>query len=125
MLLPLNLFKYGIVGISGIFIDFGITWFLKEKIRSNKYLANASGFSVAVISNFLLNKYWTFQNHSPNQGWQFLLFLLIAVVGLLLNFILIKFIHGKKKVPFYTAKILAIGIVFCWNYCANTLITFR
>jgi putative flippase GtrA len=36
--------KFCIVGSSGMVVDFGTTWFLKEKVRVNKYLANSAGF---------------------------------------------------------------------------------
>ena len=33
--------------------------------RANKYLANSSGFVCAVVSNYLLNRIWTFESHDP------------------------------------------------------------
>ena len=38
--------KFCVVGGSGVFIDFGITYLCKEWLRLNKYLANSLGFSV-------------------------------------------------------------------------------
>ena len=60
-----QLIKFALVGITGMGLDFVTTWLLKEKIKINKFLANAAGFSIAVINNFLLNKYWTFDNQNP------------------------------------------------------------
>lgn len=48
----IKIVKFGLVGFSGLLIDFGTTYFFKEKLNSNKYLANAFGFCIAVISNF-------------------------------------------------------------------------
>ena len=36
--------KFCVVGGSGVFIDFGITYLCKEWLRLNKYLANSLGF---------------------------------------------------------------------------------
>ena len=62
----LKIFKFGIVGLSGMAIDFFITWLCKEKLSLNKYIANSLGFSVAVVNNFFLNYYWTFQKNNSN-----------------------------------------------------------
>ena len=39
--------KFCVVGGSGVFIDFGITYLCKEWLRLNKYLANSLGFLCA------------------------------------------------------------------------------
>ena len=36
----LTILKFGIVGASGVALDFAVTWFLKEKIGMRKYAAN-------------------------------------------------------------------------------------
>jgi putative flippase GtrA len=57
--------KFGAVGFSGVFVDFGVTWICREKIRLNQYVANSTGFMFAVISNYTLNRIWTFQSQDP------------------------------------------------------------
>ena len=44
--------KFGIVGGFCFVIDFSITYYLKEKSKVYKFVANASGFIVSVIINF-------------------------------------------------------------------------
>jgi putative flippase GtrA len=36
--------KFGIVGASGVIVDFGITWLLKEWVKINRHAANSTGF---------------------------------------------------------------------------------
>ena len=76
----LKFFKFGLVGFSGLIIDFGITWICKEKLKLNKYLANGFGFLFGVTNNYFLNKYFTFDNHNEEIGFQFLSFLIIINV---------------------------------------------
>ncbi|MFO8148045.1 MAG: GtrA family protein [Bacteroidota bacterium] len=116
--------KFALVGTSGLFIDFGITFFLKEKFSSNKYLANSIGFSFAVISNYFLNKYWTFQDFNPEILFQGLKFVFIAILGLLINNLVIYLLNHHKRLNFYVAKVFAIGIVVLWNFTANYFYTF-
>lgn len=117
--------KFGIVGFSGVFVDFGMTWLLKDKLGINKYWANSTGFMLAVVSNYILNRIWTFESHDPNVAWQFLQFVLISLVGLAINNGIIYLLTEKQwKTNFYLAKIVATGVVTFWNFGANVLFTF-
>ena len=114
--------KYGIVGLSGFCIDFSITIFLKEKLRIHRYIANSSGFTVAASSNWFLNRIWTFNSNNPQVLLEYGSFFLISLIGLATN-------NGflwlfEKKMNFYGAKILAIGVTALWNFFANYYITF-
>ena len=109
----------------GIGIDFFITWLCKEKIGINKYISNAIGFSFAVVNNFLWNRYWTFGANNQPFAEQFLKFVLIAVVGLILNSLLLFLIVRFLQINFYVTKLLVIGLVFFWNFFMNYLFTFN
>ncbi|MBK8558036.1 MAG: GtrA family protein [Lewinellaceae bacterium] len=117
--------KFGVVGFSGLFVDFGITWVAKEILKLNKYVANSTGFMCAVVSNYILNRIWTFESHDPNVAVQFSKFLLIALVGLAINNGIIYLLTERFKVNFYVAKLVATGVVTVWNFGANVLITFN
>ena len=121
----LRIFKYGIVGIFGMFLDFSITFICKEKLYFNKYLSNSIGFTVAVIFNYLGNKYWTFNNHTEKSIVQFILFFFFSTVGLILNNVAINILHDKLKLKFYVSKLAATCIVFIWNYTLNSSFTFN
>jgi putative flippase GtrA len=117
--------KFGVVGIIGVGIDFFITWLCKEKMCLNKYVSNAIGFSFAVINNFLLNRYWTFEANNQAFGEQFLKFVLIAIAGLAINSLFLFLIHRFLQINFYVTKLLVIGLVFFWNFYMNYLFTFH
>jgi putative flippase GtrA len=116
--------KFALVGTSGLFIDFGITFLLKERFLFNKYFANSIGFSFAVISNYFLNKYWTFHDLDPEIFSQAGKFVLIAIIGLIINNQVIYLFNHKNQWNFYIAKVFAIGIVVLWNFSANYFYTF-
>lgn len=123
--LLLKLFKFGIVGASGVVVDFGITWILKEQLRLNKYIANTTGFVCAVLSNYFLNRVWTFESHDPSVATQFSKFALVALIGLGINNGIIYLLTERYKVKFYVAKLIATGIVTVWNFWANYTFTFH
>lgn len=121
----LKFFKFGLVGFTGLVIDFGITWICKEKLNLNKYVANGFGFLFGVTNNYFLNKYFTFDNHNPEIGLQFLSFLIIAVIGFSINTGFLYSLQKKTKINFYICKIIVTAIVFIWNFGANTFYTFK
>lgn len=123
--LIVKLFKFGVVGASGVVVDFGITWLLKEQLKLNKYVANSAGFACAVLSNYLLNRIWTFQSHDPNVAVQFGKFAVIALFGLFLNNGIIYFLTERQQVKFYPAKLIATAVVMLWNFWANYTFTFH
>jgi len=118
-------FRFSITGAVGMCIDFGVTYTCKEKLKWNKFWANATGFTLAVINNYLLNRVWTFGNKDPHVMLQFTWFVLISLLGLGLNTAILFFVHEKKKMGFYLSKLIATAFVVCWNFAANSSLTFR
>ncbi len=117
--------KFGVVGFSGLFVDFGITWFTKEKLKIPKYVANAIGFSSAATTNYFLNRIWTFESTNPEIIIEYGEFILISFIGLLINTLILYLLVSKLKMNFYIAKVFAIGLVTIWNFFANVIITFN
>ena len=116
--------KFCVVGGSGVFVDFGITYLLKEKARINKYLANSAGFICAATSNYILNRIWTFSSHDPAIIQQYLTFLGISLIGLGINNGIIYLLAERARMNFYLAKLFAIGTVTIWNFFMNYFVTF-
>jgi putative flippase GtrA len=114
--------KFIIVGFSGMIVDFSITFLLKEKLKINRYIANSAGFSLAATSNYLFNRFWTFESNNPKVFQEYSTFIVISLVGLVINnFFLYLF---EKKLKFYFAKFLAIMVTSLWNFSANYWLNF-
>jgi len=124
-LVVLKFIKFCVVGFSGMVIDFSTTWLLKEKVRVNKYIANSTGFILAATSNYIWNRFWTFQSENDHIATEYLSFIIISLAGLVINNLLVYFFSDKMKFNFYLSKLIAIGVVTLWNFIMNFLITFR
>jgi putative flippase GtrA len=116
--------KFGVVGFSGMLIDFGTTYLCKEKLRLNKYLSNCVGFILAATSNYFLNRIWTFESHKEEIAVQYLQFMVVSTVGLGINSLVLYLLTDKLKWNFYFSKLIAIGITTVWNFFANMAFTF-
>ena len=116
--------KYGIVGFSGVIIDFSITYIAKEKIKIHKYISNALGFLTAATTNYIFNRLWTFHSHNSQIGIEYSKFILISLTGLAINTFIIWLLNSKFDFNFYISKAFAIIIVTIWNFILNLLYTF-
>ncbi|MDI6766414.1 MAG: GtrA family protein [Bacteroidota bacterium] len=120
----LKFIRFGVVGVSGVFVDFGITYILKELFRLNKYISNSTGFLIATANNYILNRMWTFHSVDPAIALQFTKFLLISGIGLSINNFIIFVMINKLRTNFYLAKAFATVVVMFWNFFANYYYTF-
>lgn len=112
------------VGLSGMVIDFGLTYLLKEYARLHKYLANAIGFSLAASNNFYWNKFWTFEDTNVEITLQYVSFVTVSLIGLGINTLALMVLEKKMQLNFYLAKAVAIMVVVLWNFTMNYLFTF-
>ena len=120
----LQFIKFCVVGGTGVVVDFGITFLFKEKLKLNKYIANSLGFMAAASTNYLLNRWWTFRSHDPEVAQQYVQFVGISAIGLILNNIIIYLLNDKARLNFFLSKLIAIGLVTLWNFFMNYYFTF-
>ena len=120
-----KLCKFIIVGFSGLFVDFGLTYLCKEKLFFNKYISNSIGFTFAATSNYFLNRIWTFKSENPEIMLEFSSFFFVCLIGLLINNSILWIFHERLKVQFYFAKFGAIVVTTLWNFFANYYFTFQ
>ena len=120
----LKFLKFGAVGFSGVFVNFGVTWFFKEVCKLNKYVSNILGFIAAATTNYLLNRWWTFQSTNPQVGTEYAKYFLVSVIGLGIDTLTVYLLNGKLKWNFYLSKVFAIGAATLWNFFGNLLFTF-
>lgn len=112
------------VGLSGMVIDFGATYLLKEHLKFHKYMANGVGFSLAATNNFYWNKVWTFQDTHVAITQQYLSFVIVSLIGLGINTLMLWGLDKTTRLHFYLAKVVAIMVVVLWNFTMNYLFTF-
>ncbi len=117
--------KFGVVGASGVIVDFGFTYLGKEIFKIQKYIANAIGFTIAASTNYILNRIWTFHSQNPEIGIEYSKFLLISLIGLGINTFILWTLVSKMKWNFYVSKLFAIGVVTLWNFFFNMMFTFK
>jgi len=124
--------KFATVGALGAVIDFALLNILKGYFGWSLLLANTVSVSVAIISNFVWNRLWTFpESRNRKKRKQLPQFALVNIVGLILNNIIVVGLDAvlisylDEPLSYNVAKLIAIGIVLLWNFGANRLWTYR
>ena len=119
--------RFCIVGLSGLFVNLGTLTYLLS-IGVNKFLASPLSIEISIITNFLLNNYWTFGNRKTGTH--------ISIKGLRFNIISFfslgisfgTFVSLSFFFPGYRPQIIqAIGIIpaMLTNYLLNSYWTFK
>ncbi len=118
--------KYSAVGIVGTLVDVGSLYVFVDFAGLPVVRASILSFALAVLNNYIFNRFWTFKHHN-SFGWhkRFLKFVALSVVGLWLNSFAMYFFVHSVGIWYVYAKILASVVVFLWNYIGNRYWTFR
>jgi len=128
--------KFAIVGGIGFVIDTGALTLLVFLFGLTedwqRLIAKAISFTLAVISNFLWNRYWTYpESRSKPIGRQMTQFFVLNLMGLGINLIVFGFadalltpIVGPAP-ALYGAQVSAVTVAMFWNFAANRLITYN
>lgn len=81
--------RFGVVGLVGVVIDFGIFNLLRatvlspENLHEGPVIAKLISTAVAIIANWIGNRYWTFRDHRGRQLWrEFAEFLVVSLGGM-------------------------------------------
>ncbi len=118
-------FKYSVVGVSGTLVDLGTLYIFVEYLHIPVLISTAFSFILAVINNFILNKYWTFQNKSANLRKQFIKFLIVSVIGLVLTELFMALFVYVLGIWYLLSKLCTSAIVLIWNFLGNKHWTFK
>ena len=133
--------KFGIVGIIGSVIDFGVFNLLTILANCSSTVSNIVSFTLAVINNFILNRYWTYPDSKETPFMrQMVQFSIVSGLGLAIRVPLFKLMENlliplaARLIPnvltptiigHNAALAFVIGAVMLWNFFANRFWTFK
>jgi putative flippase GtrA len=134
--------KFGITGTIGAIVDFGTYNVLTRGFGLVAFytvfgqpiiIANNISVLLAIVSNFVLNKYWTFRDQSKRVVQQGASYFAFNAFTWVLNQILVSllvfqvplmetlFVSQKDN----AAKVLAIGVILFINFFGSKFLIFR
>jgi putative flippase GtrA len=133
--------KFGVVGLIGSVIDFGVMNLLNVVFKVPFLIASIVSFTLAVINNFILNRFWTYPETRENSFVkQLAQFAIVSCLGLAIRVPLLSYLDkvltslAAKWIPNFltptvvghnVALAVVIGVVMIWNFIINRIWTFR
>jgi dolichol-phosphate mannosyltransferase len=124
-----KLFRFGVVGLSGIIINEGVLIYLRSYAQFALPVASIIAIELSILSNFVLNDSWTFktgQYHALPHWWQRLLsFQVVSIGGAAINFGILNAFALYAGVDYRIANILGIVVAFAWNFWVNRRVTWK
>ncbi|MSU74471.1 GtrA family protein [Candidatus Kaiserbacteria bacterium] len=128
--------RYGVVGVLGGLLQIGVlfVWVSVLEFKEHYLWGVVIGFSLAVVVTFILQKYWTFRDHTHHMApQQLVLYSTFSVINLGLNALLLhlsKSILEDLGLDFFhvwylVAQIVVISIVAVLSFLSNRYVTFR
>ena len=119
-----QLLKFGIVGGSGYLINLAVFAILTGGLGIHHAVAAIGAFCVAVTSNFLWNRYWTFAAADGSAGFQAARFFAVSVASLGINLVVLELLVTHGSVGDLTAQAIAVAVAMPFNFLGNKLWTF-
>lgn len=134
--------KFATVGAIGSVLDIVIMNLLTHLFNMRLVYAGTISLICAIVSNFMLNRYWTYpDSRSRHFLHQLSMFFLVNLIGIVFRIPILHFLEppmarafeGVAHLSHASAEILAknatiafaIGVVMIWNFFMNRYWTYN
>ncbi|MCF7824268.1 MAG: GtrA family protein [Candidatus Marinimicrobia bacterium] len=127
--LPKRFIIFTFVGVSGIVVNSGILFLLKEYLHLPLSFASLLAIQVAILNNFVWNMRFTWADREM-KGFEavragLLRFTLVSWVAGALNWIILLLLNHFTGLYYLLANLIAIFIASVLNYLLNDYWTFK
>jgi putative flippase GtrA len=120
----IQLFKYGIVGLSNTLLTALVIWVMMKPLAQSSNLSNVVGYVAGIINSFIWNKQWTFKSSDAWKG-SAIRFALVFGICYLLQFGLLNYLDRHLLIEPYYNQLLAMVFFTAINFPMNKFFTFK
>ena len=119
--------KYSLVGMSGVFVNLGLYTLLTRYYEVSELLAPLISIESALISNFILNNFWTFGKRTTQSRIRvrFLKFHLASGFSALINYAVFLTLFLVFQLYDILANLIGIALAAIVNYLINSNWTWK
>ena len=111
---------FTIVGGIATVIDFVCLYIFKEFLNLNIILSNTLSFTISVIYNYIASIKWVF-DVNKNSKFQFIIFVILSVIGLLINNGILYLFTSYTEVYYLLSKVFATIVVMIYNFITRKM----
>lgn len=121
--------KFCLVGLSGVLVNVGLLWSLTEFLGLYYLISATISIESSIVSNFVLNNYFTFHDRRLPGAKTFLKrllkFNLVSLGGLVINLGVLWTLTELFGIYYIFSNLCGILMATLWNYAANTWWTWK
>jgi len=118
-----DFFRYGIVGITTVVLDFILLFIFFSYLRISESISITLAYGLASIYNFYLHKYFTFKSEN-NPLPEIIKFILIVFSSYLITLFSVNYMVDNH-INIYIAKIISLFCVYGYVYLISKFFIFR
>lgn len=115
--------KFCLVGASGVLVNEGLLWILKSFAGLPLALSSATSIETSIVSNFVLNDFFTFHDRRAPGIRLFIgrlgKFNLVSLAGLGINLGTLLILTNVFNLHYLLSNLAGIAIAMLWNYLGN------
>ncbi len=119
--------KFAVVGGSGVLVNMGVLYLLTHYARIHYMVSSVFAIEFSILTNFLLNNYWTWRDRMGKSFFRkFLQYhISVGVSAVLANWLLLVFLTEVAGIYYLISNLIGIGVGMLFNFVLNDLWTFR
>lgn len=117
-----QILKFGVVGGIAFLIDYSLLYILTEYAKIPVLYSSVISFSVSVIFNYILSTKWVFTTKEKQTLKDFIIFVLLSVIGLGINQLIMYLGVDKLNIYYMIVKLFATAVVMVYNFISRKLI---
>lgn len=117
-----QILKFGVVGGTAFFIDYGLLFVLTEFAGIHYLISGTISFAASVIYNYILSVVWVFDPVGErSKAKDMAVFLILSVIGLGINQAIMWVLVEFFGVYYMISKIAATAIVMVYNFITRKI----
>ncbi|WP_202079779.1 GtrA family protein [Caldalkalibacillus salinus] len=120
-----KVFTYGMVGVLGTLIHFGVLILFVELFNQGPVLSSTIGFIVTLIVSYYLNQKYTFKIKSTQHTKLFTKYTIVSCSGLILNGLIMYLAVQILSFHYMLGQAIVVFILPLTNFILNNLWTFK
>ena len=116
-----QILKFGLVGGTAFVIDYVLLYFCTEFLHIHYLISSIISFIVSVIFNYILSIKWVFDVKKKQDVKDFVIFIILSVIGLGINSLIMYVMVEKFGVYYMLSKIVSTAVVMVYNFITRKI----
>lgn len=116
-----QILKFGLVGGTAFVIDYVLLYFCTEFLHIHYLISSIISFTVSVIFNYILSVKWVFDVKKKQDVKDFVIFIILSVIGLGINSLIMYVMVEKFGVYYMLSKIVSTAVVMVYNFITRKI----